>query len=123
MNLDVPEKFEKFEMNCGIGGSYEVKCPLVKTSKALNDLIIIEIIEQDKNRLQRGGIHLPEVHTSNFDLMKGKILSVGPKAEKYNVKNGDIVLYDKASAHFHPPEKVGTLIITNVENIICVIKD
>jgi co-chaperonin GroES (HSP10) len=121
MDLDhLPDKFKNFES--GLGGSYDDKCRLTKKSKAINDLVIIEIIEQDEDRLQRDGIYLPESSTVNCDMLKGKILSVGEKAKKYNVKKGDIVLYDKASAYYGPPEKAGTLIITNVENVIYVLE-
>ena len=120
MDLDnVPDKFKTFES--GLGGSYDDKCRLTKKSKAINDLIIIEILEQDENRNQRGGIFLPEVVTVNCDLLKGKIISVGEDAKKFNVKEGDVVLYDKASAYYGPPETVGTIIVTHVDNIIYVL--
>jgi co-chaperonin GroES (HSP10) len=121
MNLDVnslPDNFKNFKS--GLGGNYADKCRITKKSKAVNDLVIIEILEQEENRLQRGGIFLPETTTVNCEMLKGKIISVGEKAKKFNVKEGDVVLYDKASAYYGPPEAVGTLVITNVENVICV---
>lgn len=124
MNLDfdsIPDEFKNFKS--GIGGNYAHKCPITKQSKAMNERVIIEIIEQDENRFKRDGIYLPESVIVNCDLLKGKILSVGEKAKKYNVKVGDVVLYDKASAYYVPPEIVGTLIITDVENIVYVLKE
>ncbi len=119
MNFDVPEKFE--DLNSHFGGDYDQKCRINKKSKALNDSVIIEILKQPVNRLQRGGIFLPEVSIFNTDLLKGIVTSIGPDAKKYNVKVGDLVLYDKLSAFFQPPEKAGTIIITKIENIICVV--
>lgn len=120
VDLDyLPENFKNFKS--GLGGNYDNKVRLTKKSKAINDLVIIEIIEQDENRLQRGGIFLPESTTTNYDMLKGVIISVGPNAEKMCVEEGDVVLYDKASAYYGPPENAGTLIITHVENIACVL--
>jgi co-chaperonin GroES (HSP10) len=120
MDLDnLPDKFKEFKS--GLGGVYSDKCRITKKSKAVNDLVIIEILPQDETRLQRGGIYLPDSVTVNSEMLKGKIIDVGPTAKKYNVKKGDVVLYDKASAYYGPPEDDGTLIITHVENVICVL--
>jgi co-chaperonin GroES (HSP10) len=122
VDLDyLPDNFKDFKS--GLGGNYDNKVHLTKKSKAINDLVIIEILEQDEDRLQRDGIYLPESTTINFDMLKGKIISVGEKAQKFNVNVNDIVLYDKASAYYGPPEKAGTLIITHVENVICVLDE
>lgn len=122
VDLDyLPDNFKNFKS--GLGGNYDNKVHLTKKSKAINDLVIIEILEQDSNRLQRDGIYIPETATLNCDMLKGKIISVGEQAKKFNVYENDIVLYDKASAYYGPPEKAGTLIITHVENIICVLNE
>lgn len=117
--VNVPDKYTEFE--CGLGGCYDDKCRITLDSKAMNDLIIIEIVEQSETRNQRGGIYLPESVTENCDLLKGKIISVGKDAKKFNVKKGDVVLYDKASAYYGPPETVGTVVITHVDNLIYVL--
>ena len=122
VDLDhLPDKFKDFKT--GLGGSYDDKCRLSKKSKAINDLVIIEILEQDKNRLQRGGIYLPESVTTNCDMLKGRVVSIGEEGKRMCVEENDVVLYDKASAYYGPPEKAGTLIITHVENIICVLTE
>ena len=121
MDFDIPQNLQY--NTSGLGGVYADKVHLTEKSTALNDLVIIKIVEQDSNRLQHGGIFLPDVHTTNCELLKGELVSVGPDALKFNIHVGDIVLYDKWSAFYKPPDTAGTFIITKVENIICTVEE
>lgn len=106
----------------GLTGVYEEKIHLTKDSIAMNDVVIIEILEQDANRNRVGGIYMPESATQNMDMLKGKLISVGPEAKKKNLKKDDVILYDKWSSFYKPPETPGTLVVTKCENVICKIK-
>lgn len=103
---------------------YDDKTHLNETSIALNDLVIIKILDQSKDRLQRDGIYLPETFTCNMELVKGKITSVGPEAiKRFRLKVDDVVLYDQHSAYFRPPVKAGLCVITAAENVVCIVKE
>ncbi len=121
MDVNIPDNLQ-FDSS-GLAGVYSEKVHLTKDSVALGDNVIIEIVEQEANRLQRGGIFLPDVHTVNCELLKGKVVSVGHDAKKFNLNEGEFVLYDKWSAFYKPPESAGTLIVTKVDNIICIVED
>jgi co-chaperonin GroES (HSP10) len=106
----------------GLGGIYSEKIHLSSTSTALGDNVIIEILPQDDSKNKIGNIILPEKTTLNMDMLKGRISSIGPDAKKMGLSEGDIILYDKWSAYYKPPETPSTFIITNIENIICKVK-
>jgi len=123
MNTEV-EVPENWQLNpAGLMGLYEDKVHLSEKSKALNDTVIIEIIEQDKNHNMAGGIHLPETAIVNCELIKGRVSSVGADAAKKNLKKDDIVLYDRFSAFYRPNIDPGTFVATKVENVIWVINE
>jgi co-chaperonin GroES (HSP10) len=102
----------------GIDGIYEKRVHLSKTSKALNDLVIIELIDQEKLKGEIDGIILPDEALCNMELLKGRVLSAGPEAIKDGVRVGDIILYDRYSAFYNPPVKVGVCLITRADNVI-----
>lgn len=106
----------------GLGGIYSDKIHLNPKSRALSDNVIIEILPQDNSKNKVGNIILPEKTTLNMDMLKGRISSLGPEAKRMGLKTGDIILYDKWSAYYKPPETPGTFIITKIENIICKVK-
>jgi co-chaperonin GroES (HSP10) len=95
---------------------------LTKTSRAVGDLVIIEILKQRKKRLLFDGVYIPLQYTENNKLVRGKVLSVGPKAQSENINVGDEVLYDKHSIYSQfggkGTEKEGDIVITKVENVI-----
>lgn len=101
----------------GLAGIYEDRVHLKKTSKALNDLVIIEILEQDDRKQKYGNIILPTAVMQNFELVKGKVLSAGPDCAGV-ITEGSIVFYDKWSAFYKPPMNEGVIVITKAENII-----
>ncbi|MBW3020706.1 hypothetical protein KY334_05395 [Candidatus Woesearchaeota archaeon] len=62
-----------------------------------------------------GDIIVPTSEEVGKNLNKATILSLGKDAEKYNLKKGDIVLYDHFSVYYdHHPN-----VVTDVVNIIC----
>jgi len=101
----------------GFGGDYASKVHLTHNSKALNDNVIIEILEQENSSKKYGDIILPETALINVQMLKGKVISVGPDITD-NLNVGDIVMYDAMSAYYCPPQTPGTLIITKYENVI-----
>jgi len=107
----------------GLTGVYTDKIHLSESSKALHDLVIIEILDQDESKNKVGNILIPEKSTQNMDMLKGRVVAVGPKAKRKNLNIDDIILYDKWSAFYKPPETTGTYVITRCENIICKIKN
>ena len=102
----------------GLGGLYERKVRLNEDSVALNDLVIIKIIEQDSNKQKVGDIFLPQSAVTNVEMLKGEVVSVGPEAARSHIKKGDIVLYDKWSTFYKPPTTAGTFVVTKIENVI-----
>jgi len=106
----------------GLGGVYSRKVHLSEDSTALNDLVIIKIIEQDSNKQKVGDIFLPDSTITNVELLKGEIISLGPEAARANIQKGDIVLYDKWSTFYKPPTTPGTFVITKIENVISKVK-
>lgn len=64
----------------------------------------------------RNGVIIPSSANVNTRMVKGTVLSVGDDAIKdYNIKVGDIILYDALSVFrdTHP------VVITNGENVLC----
>lgn len=116
MDFQVPENWS-FNAS-GVNGLYEDKVHLTEGAVALNNAVVIEIVEQDETKQQIGGIYLPDEVVENCELVKGKIVSIGHNAAHINIKIGDIVFYDRYSAFYNPPIRPGVLIITNVENVI-----
>ena len=80
--------------------------------KAVYDKVIIEKYVESERIVD--GIVIPMTFNLNTKLQKGKILSVGPEVKKYNIKEGDYVLYDKLSAY----DDTKDIIVTKVENVI-----
>jgi co-chaperonin GroES (HSP10) len=119
--MQIPQNLE-FNPS-GLGGIYSDKIHLTSTSRALGDHVIIEILPQDDSKNKVGNIILPEKSTLNMDMLKGRISSIGANASKMGLSVGDIILYDKWSAYYKPPESPGTYIITEIENIICKVKE
>jgi hypothetical protein len=107
----------------GLSGIYKDKVGLSRSSKALNDLVIIELIEQDETKGQSGGIWLPEEAIHNRELLKGRIVHAGPEAVMDGMEPGLIVLYDRFSAFYKPPTAPGTFIITRAFNVIAKCND
>jgi co-chaperonin GroES (HSP10) len=97
---------------------YTNKMALDEDSKAVYDTVIIKIIEQPNSSRKYGNIFLPTKHIENTQLIIGEIHSAGAMAKKENMNDGDLVFYDKGSAFGHPPETVGTYIVTYMENVI-----
>ena len=104
--------------DCQGAGVYSNKVPLTENSVAIGGFLIIEIIPQPNSARKFGNIFLPGEHTLNSQLIVGKIKSAGNKALVEGMDVGELVLYDRASAFGHPPEKEGTLISTHMENVI-----
>lgn len=99
-------------------GLYTNKIPIDKDSVAMGDTAIIEIIEQPNSARKYGNIFIPGKSSENTALILGMVKSVGHISAKEGMEVGDLVFYDKGSAYGHPPETVGTFIITHMENII-----
>lgn len=97
---------------------YYNKMPLNKDSKAVGNCVIVEIVPQPHSARKYGNIFLPSKHIENTQLIVGKIHSASSLAKEEDMKEGDLVFYDKGSAYGLPPETVGTLIVTHMENII-----
>lgn len=104
--------------DCQGAGVYRNKVPLTENSIAIGGFVIIEIIPQPNSSRKYGNIFLPGAHILNTQLIVGKIKSAGHKALVEGMDVGELVLYDRASAFGHPPEKEGTLITTHMENVI-----
>jgi co-chaperonin GroES (HSP10) len=102
----------------GQDGVYDKKVHLNDDSKALNDLVIIKIIEQEAGKGIRDGIHIPDAALVNIELIKGEVVDAGPAAKQDGVSVGDVILYDKFSAFYKPPTTPGTFIITRCGNVI-----
>jgi co-chaperonin GroES (HSP10) len=92
-------------------------------SVAIGKKVIIKIIEQDEQRKKYGNIIIPDKNIINDQLLRGEVVSVGPDTKGENLKTGDVVLYDKLSAYYRPSESPGTYIITDIENVVCIIPD
>ena len=92
--------------------------PLTKTTKPLHDLVLLEMVEQSKKRGKVGDIFLPEESMTNRDVVKSRVVAVGPDAKHLNLEPGTLVIYDRYSAFGNPPLKPGTLALTKIENII-----
>jgi len=104
--------------DCQGAGVYCNKVPLTENSVAIGGYLIIEIIPQPNSARKFGNIFLPGEHTLNTQLIVGEIKSSGNRALIEGMNVGELVLYDRASAFGHPPEKAGTLISTHMENVI-----
>jgi co-chaperonin GroES (HSP10) len=97
---------------------YTNKMPIDEDTVAVNDAVIVKIIEQPNSSRKYGNIFLPTKHIENTQLIIGQIHSSGHLAKKEGMKEGELVFYDKGSAFGHPPETPGTLIVTYMENVI-----
>jgi co-chaperonin GroES (HSP10) len=86
--------------------------------KAVGCKIIIKKLDLDEERTF-GNIIIPRKLDTNSKLTRGEILSVGSEAEIYNIKEGDVVLYDTMSVY----DNTKNIVITNVENIIVKIEE
>lgn len=104
--------------DCQGAGVYCNKVPLTENSVAIGGYLIIEIVPQPNSARKFGNIFLPGEHTLNTQLIVGQIKSSGNRALVEGMDVGEFVLYDRASAFGHPPEKAGTLISTHMENVI-----
>jgi co-chaperonin GroES (HSP10) len=116
--LHIPENVGGKYSLSSFKGVYENRMPLTKDSKPLNDLILLEMVKQSKDRGKVGGLFLPEETMTNRDVVKARVLAVGPNAKDLNLKPGTLVIYDRFSAFGNPPLVPGTLTLTKVENII-----
>ena len=95
---------------------------LTKESIAVNDLVLLEVLEYDEDSKKYGDIILPEISRINTELMKCKVLSVGPAASEFFISPNDNVLIDRWSVFGGAPDAPGTLVLTKVENVILVYK-
>ena len=86
--------------------------------KAVGNKVVIKKVDVDEERTF-GDIIIPRKLDANSKMTKGKILSVGRDAKIYNIKEGDIVLYDTMSVFDNNKD----VVITNVENVILKIKE
>ena len=86
--------------------------------KAVGDKVVLEQLERHCERVV-DGIIIPLFCELNSKMTKAKIISVGPEASIYNLKEGDVVVYDTMSVMYdeHP------YVVTNIENIIAKIED
>jgi hypothetical protein len=112
------DAYEKKTFSSGCAGLYSEKVHLTKDSKAMNDMVILEIVQPHAKSHRYGTIIVPEAHSINAQALRGRVVSIGPDVT-INLKPGDIVLYDRFSAFYNPPTTPGTLVITRVENVIC----
>ena len=85
--------------------------------KAVGRKVAIEKIDKYTERYY-GDIYIPTKFELNTRLSRGKIVSVG-KDCKYNIKEGDIVMYDTMSVF----NEEGDIVITNDENVIIKIEE
>lgn len=122
MNNEEQKEFEipqNLIMNTsGTDGLYDRRVHLSEKSIALNDLVIIEMVEQESLKGTIDGIIIPESSIVNTELIKGRVVSAGPAAKIDGVRVGDVVLYDRFSAFYKPPVEKGVFIITRAENVI-----
>ena len=81
--------------------------------KAVDDKIVILKLENCKERMY-GDIIVPLFVEENMKMTKGKILSIGPNANIYNLNVGDVVMYDTFSVFDNSDE----VVITKAENVI-----
>ena len=116
------DDYEKRMFSSGCHGLYMDKVHLSKDSRALNDCVIIEIMQQHAKSHMYGDIIIPRSFSVNAQALRGRVVSVGPEVT-INLKPGDVVLYDRYSAFYNPPTNPGTFIITKVENVICLTDD
>jgi hypothetical protein len=86
--------------------------------KAVGRKVVIKKLELDEEQML-GNIIIPRKLDANSKLTKGEILSVGSEAEIYNIKKGDVVLYDTMSVY----DNTDTIVVTDVENIIVKIEE
>lgn len=84
-----------------------------KKLKATGDKVILEKIEK-KRDIIRNGIFIPDEAVAGYTMSKARVISIGPKAQYENFKEGDIVFYDTCSVFYdtHP------IVVTKIENII-----
>jgi co-chaperonin GroES (HSP10) len=104
------------------------KYKLDENTRALGDLVIIQNVVQDVTRYTHDGIYIPNQYMENNKAVKGKVLSLGPKAAEEGLQVGDIVLYDKHSIFAQEGATVGTekenkIVITRVENVIGIVEE
>jgi hypothetical protein len=88
-------------------------------------LVIIETVKQDEGRFMSEGIFIAPQYIENMKLVRGRVLSIGPKAQNEGLAVGDEILYDKTSIFSltgitarKGTEKEGDLVITKIENVI-----
>ncbi len=86
---------------------------------ALNDIVVIGKIEKYHQRITKEGIIIPESADAGGNLCKGKVESIGPKANKEKLKINDIVLFD----HFSTFGETYPICMTKIENIICILDE
>jgi co-chaperonin GroES (HSP10) len=86
--------------------------------KAVGNKVVIKKIDLDEERTF-GDIVIPRKLDANSKMTKGEILSVGRDAQIYNIKEGDIVLYDTMSVFDNSKD----VVVTNVENVILKVKE
>ena len=89
-----------------------------KNSKAVGDKVILEILERHQER-NIDGIIIPLLGELNSKMTKGKIISIGPDAGIYNLKEGDVVMYDTMSVY----NDTYPFVITKIENVIARIEE
>ena len=95
-----------------------VKREYDKKLRAQNNVIVIRKLEKYHTR-KYGDIIVPETIHKGFNLCKGIVESVGPKATKDNIKVGMIVLFDHFAGHY----LTDPIVCVNVENVICILDE
>lgn len=95
-----------------------VKRDYDKKLRATNNVVVIRKLEKYHTQMA-GPIIIPESFSKGFNLCKGIVESVGPKAQKENIKVGDEVLYDHYAGHY----LTDPIVCVNVENVIVILKE
>ena len=102
--------------------------PLNSKSRAVNQRVVIEVLQQRRRERLVDGILVPDQAYENGRLVKGRVISIGRNALSENLNVGDVVLFDKHSifaehGFSEGTEQKGEFVVTNVENVICLIEE
>lgn len=98
------------------------------SSVALNRSVILSSIAKTAGELTQNCLYVADMGISeNYRVVKGLVVSAGPKARDAGIEEGDVVLYDKHSAfatsyHRNGTRNAGEFVITDLINVIVKIK-
>lgn len=95
-----------------------VKAELDGSLKACGDKVVIRKLEET-HEVKRNGIIIPQSAVKGFNMLKGRVESIGPEINKGCLNVGDVVLFDYYSTY----GETSPLVVTKIENVIAVLEE